>query len=246
MPIQARLLAVTALACLSAVSSALADGAPDTVTVKSSLDGLTTLPVRLHWEATPVAAPAPVTQALFQIDGKDAWLEHNAPYDYGDDGGWLVTTFLKPGTHTFTVRIDTADGHSATDTVTATVSAPPAPPPALAGTKWSRNITSGDKGRWRITTNRVGWLFDDPHGGGQNQDVSYPSRGRVTIRSAIEEPILGQYNRGGAFCGIEPDPPVTYSYAVSKHHRRLRLRAIGAARNDCRTGLLQGAWTRTH
>jgi hypothetical protein len=77
------------------------------------------------------------------------------------------------------------------------------------------------KGRWRITINRVGWLFDDPHGGGQNQDVSYPSRGRVTIRSSIEEPILGQYNRGGAFCGIEPDPPVTYSYAVSKHHRRL-------------------------
>jgi hypothetical protein len=99
--------------------------APDQVTVKSSLDGLTTLPVRLHWQATPVAASAPVTQALFQFDGKDAWLEHNAPYDYGDDGGWLVTTFLTPGTHTFTVRIDTADGQSATDTVTATVSAPP-------------------------------------------------------------------------------------------------------------------------
>jgi hypothetical protein len=244
MPIKARLLAVMALACVTAASSALADSAPDPFTVKSSLDGLTTLPVRLHWQATPVAPPAPVTQALFQIDGKDAWLEHKAPYSYGDDGGWLVTTFLQPGTHTFTVRIDTADGESTTDTVTATVSAPHAPPAALAGT-WSRNITSGDKGRWRITINPVGWLFDDPHGGGQNQDVSYPSPGKVTIRSSIEEPILGQYNRGGAFCGLEPDPPVTYTYSVSKNHRRLRLHSIGAARKDCRKGLLQGAWTRT-
>jgi hypothetical protein len=70
MPIRARLLTVTALACLTAASSAPADGASDRFTVKSSLAGLSTLPVRLHWQTTPVAAPAPVTQALFQIDGK--------------------------------------------------------------------------------------------------------------------------------------------------------------------------------
>ena len=81
MPVKARLLGVMALVCVTAVSSALADSASDPFTVKSSLDGLTSLPVRMHWEATPVAAPASVTQVLFQIDGKDAWLEHNAPYD---------------------------------------------------------------------------------------------------------------------------------------------------------------------
>jgi hypothetical protein len=53
MPIKARLFAVMALACVTVVSSALADSTSDPFTVKSSLDGLTTLPVRVHWEVTP-------------------------------------------------------------------------------------------------------------------------------------------------------------------------------------------------
>jgi hypothetical protein len=243
MSIKARLLVVTALAGVVAASSALASSASTPFTVRSTLDGMTTLPTRLHWQAIPVSPAARVTRVLFQIDGKGAFLEHEAPYFYGRDGGWLVTTFLKPGMHTFTARVDTADGQSASDTVSATVGTAPAPPSVLAG-RWAREVTSGDKGRWRITINSIGWLFDDPHGGGQNQDVSYPRRGRVTIRSSIEEPILGQYNRGGSFCDEEPDPPVTYAYNVSTDHHKLQLRALGIARKDCRESLLQGTWTR--
>ena len=41
------------------------------------------------------------------------------------DGNWLVTSFLKPGAHTFTVRVITSGGNTATDTVQASVTVPP-------------------------------------------------------------------------------------------------------------------------
>lgn len=37
----------------------------------------------------------------FLIDGHQLWVEHNTPYFYGDDGNYLVTSFLKPGKHIF-------------------------------------------------------------------------------------------------------------------------------------------------
>jgi hypothetical protein len=33
----------------------------------------------------------------FIIDGQRGWVEQKAPYFYGTDGNWLVTTFLTPG-----------------------------------------------------------------------------------------------------------------------------------------------------
>jgi hypothetical protein len=227
------------LAFVMAASAARATADRAEFRVTSTLAGKRVLPQRIHWRAR-VGSGVGVARVDFLIDGKLGWVEHHPPYDYGEDGNWLVTTWLKPGMHRFTVRAVTSGGRSATQTTTARVLPAPEPPADLAGT-WSRNVTEGDAGTWHVTINRIGWLFDDPHGGGQNQDVSYPASGKVLIRAAIEEPPFGRYARGGAFCDHEPDPPGLYDYTVSSDSRTLTLEA---ASSDCRESLLQGTWTR--
>jgi hypothetical protein len=235
-----RFLSIATLAIAIGVASAIAaEGAPP-LRITSSFDGKTVLPIRIHWTAHPNIPASNVAEVDYLIDGRLGWVEHNAPYFYGSDGNWLVTTFLKPGRHTFTVRVVTTSGAKATDAVVARVLPAPAPPSALVGT-WARDVPTGDHGRWTITINSIGWLFGDPHGGGQNQDVSYPGPGKVLVRASIEEPVVGKYKRGGAFCNGEPDPPGLYRYSVSSDGSTLTLAAAG---NDCRSGLIQGTWTR--
>src|SRR5262249_21761462 len=119
----------------------------------------------------------------FLIDGRLAWVEHGAPYVYGSDHngqqeGYLVTSFLSPGTHRFAVRATATDGSTATDTVVARVLPAPAPPAALAGT-WQRTIdatgvpkpgSAGNPtstlvaaGRWTITFEKR-WVHDQAPG----------------------------------------------------------------------------------
>lgn len=50
---------------------------------------------------------------------------------YGGQAGYLITTFLAPGKHTFTPEVTTVDGHTASATVVASVGEVPAPPAAL-------------------------------------------------------------------------------------------------------------------
>jgi hypothetical protein len=70
----------------------------------------------------------------FLIDGRLRWVEHSAPYSYGSDGNFLVTSFLSTGSHRFTVKATTTAGKTASTTVIARVAAAPDPPRALAGT----------------------------------------------------------------------------------------------------------------
>jgi hypothetical protein len=116
--------------------------------VTSSLDGMTTLPSRIRWIATPKPSSATITEVDYLIDGKVAWIEHIAPYVFGGDDnglnrGYLVTTWLSPGAHRFTVRATDSAGTSATDTVTAKVHAAPPPPTALRG-MWTRTVSLAD------------------------------------------------------------------------------------------------------
>jgi hypothetical protein len=233
------LLASTLAACSDQGGSDTERSQPFAVT--STLTGKKVLPVRIRWVASPSVATSKVAEVDFLIDGKVGWIEHNAPYYYGSDRNWLVTTWLPPGVHRFTVRAVLHDGRRTSLSTTARVLPVPPPPAAISGT-WSRRVTEGDVGTWRITINRIGWLFDDPHGGGQNQDVSYPAPGKVILRAAIEEPTFGRYKRGGAFCEHEPDPPGLYRYAVSRDQRTLTLKAVAS---DCREALLEGAWKST-
>jgi len=181
-----------------------------------------------------------VKEVAFLIDDQLAWLEHYPPYFYADDRNWLVTSFLEPGAHTFVTKATTLDGRIAVETVTATVEAAPQPPADLAG-RWSKTLGGDDVGFWRVTINAIGWLFDDPHGGGQNQDAEYPAPAKVEIHAAIVEPPLWGYDRGGFFCGDPVDPDGVFSYSVSKDGSRLTLTADAPV---CTQNLVGGTWER--
>jgi len=207
-------------------------------TVVSTLHGLADLPHRIRWVATPSGSISEVSEVDFLIDDQLAAVEHLAPYSYGGDASWLVASFLAPGPHTFTTMAIAVDGRTATESVTATVTAAPEPPAALAG-RWSKTVGGDDPGVWHVTINAIGWLFDDPHGGGQNQDAAYPAPAKVMIGGAIIEPVMGEYARGGYFCGEEGDPDGVFTYSVSQDGSRLTLKADAPV---CYQGLVEGTW----
>jgi hypothetical protein len=234
-------------------ASASAEDASPSLAVASTLDGHSNLPHRISWVAKPSVAESEVSEVDFLIDGKAAFVEEHAPYVYGRDGGYLVTTFLTPGVHSFAVRVITVGGQTATSTVKAAVATPSAPPGGLARTSWARTMTASDQkaatsseppptGRWGLTIDSVGWMVRDPEGGGQLFDVAYQSRGRVELRPSIERPPFPNPT-GGAFCE-EPDPSVRWSYTIGDGGRTLTLRSVGHDPCGDRLAILEGRWTR--
>jgi hypothetical protein len=236
-------------ASASSTPSAAASGPQ----VSSSLDGRQRLPLRIHWRALTTTPPTEVAEVDFLVDGRLGWVEKNAPYDYGDDGNWLVTSFLRPGVpHKFTVRLMTSTGQSATDTVTAQVSPSPTPPVSLAGT-WRRVVSAKEAaagpdappgGLWRYTFATEGLIGHDPQDGGGISDVIYLPNNRLQLRPTIEHPPFPSPNNGG-FCG-DTDPLAIYSYTFSNGGRSLALRPVGG-HEACpnRQALLASTWTRT-
>jgi hypothetical protein len=119
-------------------------------TVTSTLDGKRVLPHRIRWLAFPKVQGAEVKQVEFVIDaGTPRWVEANPPYTFGEDENgshknYLVTSWLTPGKHRFTVRATASDGRKSADTVVARVRPAPEPPGDLGGT-WKRDVpdTSG-------------------------------------------------------------------------------------------------------
>jgi hypothetical protein len=204
--------------------------------VTSTLDGLTALPQRIHWQAFPLPSTG-VTEVDYLIDGKQLWVEHNTPYFYGSDGNYLVTTFLTPGAHAFTVRAVYASGHTATDTVTATVTAAPPPPTALVGTwkGFTKELSSCSPGPcppagdWRLVISPIGWQVYDTAGGGGLYDVAYLSPGLAEIRTGME---TGHQNTdGNAWCNNEPGTPVQVHWTV--HGNLLSFTPVGSQKGSC-------------
>ena len=159
-------LAVLAVGLVAAGAGSLGPSAsarPDAAgfTIRSSLDGKTALPHRIQWLAYPSAAvESPGVD--FLIDGKIVFRNRLEPYAFGADGrdettgkvrtGYLVTSWLSPGKHRFTVRAVRGSGAggrvTASKTVVARVARAPAPPAALAGA-WRRSVAQpvpGDRG----------------------------------------------------------------------------------------------------
>jgi hypothetical protein len=222
-------------------------------TVTTTLDGLSSLPHRIHWQAFPGVSAADVSEVDFLIDGKLGWVEHRTPYFYGNDGNWLVTSFLTPGEHAFTVRVITADGHAATKTVKASVTLPPAPPAALAGT-WTHVVTPADvkkatvggappAGRWRLQISPTGWQLRDPTGSGLLFDVGYGSAQSLQMRPTIEFPPYPN-SIGGGFC-MDTDPLGAWTYSAAGGGTTLTLRPVGHDPCSDRIAILAGTWTRT-
>jgi hypothetical protein len=242
-----------------------------TPTVKSSLDGMTVLPLRLHWTATTTVPATSIVEVDFLIDGKLSWVEHSAPYVYGgyDGGGYLVTTFLSPGEHRFAVQVRESGGVSATDAVTARVLPAPGPPPAVLAGAWTRVVTAQETanappqyggspplGRWKLVFDRVGaWELAPGHVGVVDEYDAEP--GIIHVYASIEmAPLIcnqaGSVCRGGVsrfgyhtIAGTDCDwhePFGTYRWTVTGS--TLTLKAIHEGCID-RGDVWEGTWTRT-
>ena len=250
----AALLAVLALAACSTAGAAAPNG-PATastakLTVTSTLDGHTALPHRIHWQAFPSGPSLAVSEVDYLIDGKQVWVEHIAPYFYGDDGNYLVTSFLTPGKHVFTVRAIDVRGHVATDTVTATVPRAPSPPAALAGPWKALQSAGGGVGYASLVISSVGWYegqFPVTRSNGNLEDVAYPSPGLVEIRTGMatgHDMVAGapSDNDLNGWCNNAPGAPARYRWTVTGTH----LRFTFAGGHPCPgfTGFLTASWTR--
>jgi hypothetical protein len=225
----AAMVAVAACSPGHAPTAGLAGPAPShhKLTVTSTLDGHTDLPHRIHWQVFPHPA-ADVTEVDFLIDGKRLWVEHNPPYFYGDDGNYLVTSFLRPGPHAFTVRVLNGNGQAATDTVTATVTPAPAPPAALSGTWKARRQADGQVHYTELVISSVGWYegpFPAGNANGNLEDVAYLNAGLVEIRTGM---ATGHDLHNGAasdndlngWCNDAPGSPARYRWTVSGNQLR--------------------------
>jgi hypothetical protein len=273
-----RLLAVAAvLVSLVAVvadcgaSSATATPTAATFTATSTLDGKTVLPRHIRWIAETTMPASQVAQVSFQIDGKTYWTETAPPYVYsGNQGtkhlGYLVTTWLKPGRHRFTVQIKAKSGHTAVDSVKARVLPAPEVPTALSGT-WQRTLANpvppdagsdasqpNPAGTYTITFTRrwiqdhypgtynknnstcIGCILDDDYLPGTK---TFRVWGAVTI--APESTWAAE---GGWWCYPE-GPATTYSWSVSGN--TLTLAPVGG-HDGCgqRGKTWTGTWTRVH
>ena len=222
-----------------------------TLTVASTLDGVANLPHRIHWQARPSVTEG-ISEVDFLIDDETAWVEHNPPYFFGDDGGYLVTTFLKPGKHTFITRVVTVGGQSAESTVEASVAAAPSPPGGLSKMSWTRRVTASDlekatspepppTGQWGLTIDSVGWTVHDPEGGGLLFDVAYRADGKVQLQTSIERPPYPSPT-GGAFCE-EPDASAMWTYTMGDNGNTVTMHPVGHDPCGDRVAILEGTWT---
>ncbi len=230
--------------------------------VTSTLHGKKVLPHRIAW----VARAAGATEVKFLIDGKVRWIEHTPPYSYSDDGGYLVTSWLSPGPHRFTVRAESYRGEKASETVVARVVAAPDPPSELAGT-WQRNIPNqvpadpgcapdpNPAGLYTLIFDRR-WI--ESINPGTFDPVKSPQTfaGYIVDNDWIPGPktfqIAGSVTinifrdddpRGGWWC--HPWGP-TATYAWSVNGDTLTLAPLGRDPVNQRAGVFTGTWTRVH
>ena len=139
------------------VTSALAR-ADAGFSVTSSLDRLLVLPHRIQWRGYTTLPASKVSEVDFFIDGgANRWTEHKPPYSFSSDTGYLVTSWLKPGIHRFTVKAVAKDGRVAADTVKARVGAPPPVPAELRGV-WQRTLGPTHTPGWPRGTYKL--IFD--------------------------------------------------------------------------------------
>jgi hypothetical protein len=232
---------------------------------------MTVLPHRIHWLGRPTLPAAAISEVDFLIDGRLAWVEHKVPYTYADDGGYLVTSFISPGAHHFTVRAIPINGSPASDTVTARVLPAPEVPAGLAGT-WKREIknTSGapaagsssnptstltPPGVYKITFERR-WILDTfpctdspctynskTGAGGEFATDWTPGPSTFSVLGSVTFRVPKDTDRlAGWWCNTW-GPPATYTWSVSGN--QLKLAPVG--RHDAcaiRGFIWTGTWTR--
>ena len=203
-----RLAGLLVLVGIGAVSASVAVARPTQATaftIGSSLTGMKVLPHRVRWVGYP-SANVGSRGVDFLIDGKLVMRNRQPSHAFGEVGrdasgsvksGFLVTSWLTPGMHSFTVRAcspspcytDTQFPGArpaviATKTVVARVVAAPIPPAQLAGT-WTKRVPKaipGDPGAlyngpaaagtYRMVIDSRFIQHLDPHGIALNSDYS--------------------------------------------------------------------------
>jgi hypothetical protein len=263
-----RLQALAVLVCVIAVSSALAGSSAFSAAseeggvvtapartlagagskplkITTTLDGKKVLPHRIHWVARTSIPGSAVSAVTFLIDGKVRWIEQRAPYTYGDDGNWLVTSWLTPGTHRFTARVRATDGRRAAATTRARVVPPPAPPSELNDTQWTRVYTEAEAGEapagtWTLRIDATGWRIRDPNGEGAWIDVAYLQPGALETRGGIWTRPHNHYE-GQAWCE-DTNAPVRFSWKVDGDSLTLAL--AGPSRCDDFGPFMSKTWSR--
>jgi len=237
---------VLVIACVVVVlESAAAAPASEPFKVNSTLDGKTVLPHRIHWIGSTTLAAAKVRRVDFVIDRKIAWTEAHPPYTFAESRGYLVTSWLKPGVHTFAVRVTTTDGRRAADLVRARVLPPAKVPPALAGT-WQRKVadtslapTPGSSanptstltppGTYRITFD-ARWIHDEfpctnspctynaSTGAGTEFDTDWvPGRKTFGVLGSVTTHTFKDSDRLAGWWCETWGPAATYTWSVSRN-----------------------------
>jgi hypothetical protein len=267
---QARFLSLVCLAAL--VAATVATAASNPLKVTSSLDGKAVLPHRISWIAYPTIATSQIKAVDYLIDGKLDWIGDASPSTYSDTDGYLVTSWLSPGLHRFTVRVVARNGDTAADTVTARVLPAPVPPAALVGS-WQRTINTAGApapgsagnptstitpdGTYTITFSQK-WIEDHFPGKfsisgsivGNSGDgfelLSDWTPGRATfhVQGAVSiQPFdVNTDQLGGSWCEWG-GPAANYSWAVTG--KVLTLKPVGGADACSIRGFIwTGRWTR--
>lgn len=186
----------------------------------------------LTWQATFTGAgPSDITEVRFLIDGTIRHVERKAPYVFAGDGNQLLPGTLTPGTHTFAIDADLADGERLTTASTATVR-PGAPhvPPAVIG-RWERHVTAADvrrtngfrrpidgealpTGTWTVQIGADGVArYTDPTGQSNDQtvgQVDFAPAGRLLVGNLIPN-VPGTE---GYFCH-DPHPDGVYRWSIT-------------------------------
>jgi hypothetical protein len=247
-----------------------APAAKRSFTLASTLDGKTVLPHRIHWVALPALPASRVREVDFLIDGRQGWVERKSPYSYAE-GGFLVTSWLRPGKHRFTVRAIPFAGRPATDTVIARVLPPPEVPAALAGT-WQRKIsdTSGapapktagnptgtltPPGTYKLTFDHR-WIHDEfpcttspctfvsSTGAGTEFDSDWdPGPTTFHVQGEVTFRIFHDTDRLAGWWCRTGGPPATYTWSVTGN--TLKLAPVGG-HDACavRGYIWSGIWKR--
>jgi len=243
---RAALVALTGAVAVAATGNAIASRTAS-FRVSSTLSHKHVLPHRIHWLGKPSLPKSKIREVDFLIDGSRSWVEHHAPYSYGYDGNYLVTTWMKPGLHTFTVVAVATDGGRAMISNQARTSAPKAPRAALAGS-WRRRISaaeagaSGQSGMWTLRVSGLGWRFLDPtRRRGALIDVAYLSSNVVEARGGIATRDHDP-RENNPWCD-EPFQPVRYHWHIGGN--RLVLTLAGPKRCDGQSRVWAGVWTRS-
>jgi hypothetical protein len=239
------LAALTAAVAIAATGSAIASRTT-TFTISSTLSNKRALPHRTHWLGKPSLPASEIREVDFLIDGRRSWVEHHAPYSYGYDGNYLVTSWLRPGLHTFTVVAVASNGRRARISSQAETGPAKTPPAALAGS-WQRRVSaadargSGPAGTWTLSVNAVGWRILDPtRGRGALIDVAYLAPDAIEARGGIATRDHDP-RENNLWCD-EPFEPVRYHWRVAVN--RLTIALAGPRRCGGQSRVWAGDWTR--